>query len=147
MCEQRFMLYRGCFLSVHTLSRGPLLRPPTASASRLLSTLTAGRCKDATLDRWFNAVDVYSCCGAVTVAAEQHRHRSGTAHAPLMNALDRGKAVAVAGLRKHVDHGEEASAAMAAHVVMFSSRTCAPRLRHHLATAEWMASLMSARAS
>ena len=65
----------------------------------------------------------------------------------MMNALDGIKAVAVAGPLKHVDHEEEASAAVAAHVVTFSSRTCAPRLRHHLATAEWMASLMSARAS
>ena len=97
--------------------------------------------------RWFIVVGVHPCCDAVMVASEQHGHRSGAAHAPLMNALDRGKAVAVAGLRKHVDHGEEASAAMAAHVVMFSSRTCAPRLRHHSASAEWMVSLMSAHAS
>ena len=128
------------------MTRG-LPQPSKAFTGRSRSTLAAGRCKDAIVGRWLIVVDVHPCCDAVMVATEPTPPRSGAAHAPLMNALGRSKAVAVVGPRKRVDHEEEASAAVAARVVMFSSRTCAPRLRHHLATAEWMASLMSARAS
>ena len=97
--------------------------------------------------RWFTAVGVNLWYDAVTVATERDVDRQQCSAFSMMNAGGGTTTVDMAGPRKLVDLVEEASAAVAAHVVMFSSRTCAPRLRHHLATAEWMASLMSARAS